>query len=281
MPYVEIAKGRTVSSAPLASTQSIGFSADGLYLLIKVNGDMKIISRGESLVFSDYTLTNEELASYIAPIPVFQSSGGINGYTLPDLFTGPTSLNLTYQLIETAQNAVVTGSSSNEFIKVSSEDSVGKAVDGAGGNDVIDGGVGSSFLTGGDNHNTTFFLDGRASGTSWSTIADFKMNTDKATIWGFVKGVSSIDTSFANYNSEGATGYQGLTLHFKNLLPDGETSGSNANLNSITFSGHTLAELGASSLADLNSQINAGTNAHILVGSTQDSAGTHSYLYIY
>jgi hypothetical protein len=93
--------------------------------------------------------------------------------------------------------------------------------------------------------------------------------------------VSSIDTSFANYNNEGAAGYQGLTLHFKNLLPDGQTAGSNPNLNSITFSGHTLAELGASSLADLNTQINNGTNAHILIGATQDASGTHSYLYIH
>jgi hypothetical protein len=136
-------------------------------------------------------------------------------------------------------------------------------------------------VTGGTGHSDTFFLDGRAPGTSWSTITDFKMNTDKATIWGFVKGVSSIDTSFTNYNSEGAAGYQGLTLHFANLLPDGQTSGSNASINSITLSSHTLAEFGASSLADLNTQINNGTNGHLTVGATQDAQGTHSYLWIH
>ena len=266
---------------PISSIQSIGLSADGHYLIIKIGGVTSVIGRGESLGFTDSTLTTEELTTHITPIPVFKSSGGTSGYSLPDLYTGPASLGLKYQLIESADNAVVTGSSDNEFIKVSSSNSIGKAVNGNGGSDVIDGGVGSTFVTGGENHSDTFFLDGRAPGVSWSTITDFKMNTDKATIWGFVKGVSSIDTSFANYNSEGAAGYTGLTLHFKNLLPDGQTSGSNPNLNSITFSGHTLAELGASSLADLNSQINAGTNAHILVGATQDSAGTHSYLYIH
>ena len=230
--------------------------------------------------FTDNTLTTEELSSQVTPIAVFKSTGGTGGYALPDLFTGPASLGLKYQLIESAKNAVVTGSSDNDFIKVSSEDSIGKAVDAGAGADVIDGGVGSTFVTGGSGGDT-FFLDGRASGVSWSTITDFEAGNDKLTIWGFVKGVSSVDTSFANFNSEGAAGYTGLTLHFKNLLPDGQTAGSNPNLNSITLSGHTLQEFGVNSLAELNNQINAGTNAHILVGATQDSLGTHSYLYIY
>ena len=266
---------------PVSSIQSIGLSPDGHYLLIKVGGETKVVAAGSTIDFNGSSVTTTDLTNSISQIPVFKSSGGTGGFALPDLYTGPASLGIKYQLIETAYNAVVTGSSDNDFIKVSSSNSIGKAVNGGGGNDVIDGGVGSTFVTGGTNHNTTFFLDGRAPGTSWSTITDFKNGVDKATIWGFVKGVSSIDTSFANYNSEGAAGYTGLTLHFKNLLPDGQTSGSNANLNSITFSGHTLAELGASSLADLNSQINAGSNAHILVGSTQDASGTHSYLYIH
>ena len=271
----------TTFSIPLSSIQSIGLSPDGHYLLIKIAGVTQSVAAGASIAFNDSTVSTSDLINTHTAIPVFHSSGGTNGYALPDSYAGPASLGLKWQLIESADNAVVTGSSDNDFIKVSSTNSVGKAVNGGGGSDVIDGGVGSTFVTGGANHSDTFFLDGRAPGTSWSTITDFVAGTDKATIWGFVKGVSSIDTSFANFNNEGATGYQGLTLHFKNLLPDGQTSGVNANLNSITFSGHSLAELGASSLADLNNQINNGTNAHILVGSTQDAAGTHSYLYIH
>ena len=271
----------TTFSIPITSIQSIGISPDGHYLLIKIAGITQSVATGSSLNFNGSTVTTTDLTNTITPTPVFHSSGGTNGYALPDSYTGPASLGLKWQLIESADNAVVTGSSDNDFIKVSSANSVGKAVNGGGGSDVIDGGFGSTFVTGGANHSDTFFLDGRAPGTSWSTITDFKAGIDKATIWGFVKGVSSIDTSFTNYNNEGAAGYQGLTLHFKNLLPDGQTNGSNANLNSITFSGHTLAELGAYSLADLNTQINNGTNAHILVGSTQDTSGTHSYLYIH
>ena len=258
----------------------IGKSADGKNLIIKTASGSDLLKSVDSVLFSDGTYTLNDILNSSYVVPLFQSSGGTGGYALPSLYSGPASLGLKYELIETADNAVVTGSTDNDFIKVASSNSIGKAVDG-GGNDVIDGGVGSTFVTGGTDHNTTFFLDGRAPGTSWSTITDFRAGVDKVTIWGFVKVVSSVDTSFANYNSEGAEGYQGLTLHFKNLLPDGQTSGSNANLNSITLTGHTLQEFGVSSLADLNNQINAGTNAHILVGSTQDSLGTHSYLYFH
>ena len=261
---------------------SMAKNSDGS-LLMKVGGVLTTLNALDTVLFKDCITNIDQLTTTYSALTtaIFKSTGGINGNTVADLYTGPSSLNLKYQLIEDVINAVVTGTSSNEFIKVSNANSIGKAVDGNGGSDVIDGGVGSTFVTGGANHSDTFFLDGRASGTSWSTITDFKMNVDKATIWGFVKGVSSIDTAFTNYNNEGATGYQGLTLHFKNLLPDGQTAGSNPNLNSITFTGHTLAELGASSLADLNTQINNGTNAHILVGATQDAQGIHSYLYIH
>ena len=275
------ANGINLSSYTFDNNILVNHANDGT-LYIKAGGILSSSTNYGLVFFNGAFSTGDGIyASASSIVPFFHSSGGINGLTLPDLFTGPSSLGLTYQLIDSTQNAVVTGASSNDFIKVSDSNSVGKAVNGGGGNDVIDGGVGSTFVTGGDNHNTTFFLDGRAPGTSWSTITDFKSGVDKATIWGFVKGVSSVDTSFTNYDHEGATGYQGLTLHFKNLLPDGQTSGSNANLNSITFTGHTLAEVGATSLADLNNQINNGTNAHILVGATQDSSGTHSYLYFH
>ena len=264
---------------PVSSIQSIGLSPDGQSLLIKVGGITQSVAIGSSLDFNGSTVTTTDLTNQITPTPVFQSSGGTGGYALPELFTGPASLNLKYQLIEEAINAVVIGSSDNDFIKVSSATSAGKAVDGGGGSDVIDGGVGSTFITGGAGGDT-FFLDGRAPGVSWSTITDFNTGSDKATIWGFVKGVSSVDTSFTNPNGEGAAGYTGLTLHFKNLLPSGQTEGSNPNLNSVTLSGRTLAEFGASSLAELNTQINSGTNANFLVGQTDDIFGTHGYLFI-
>jgi hypothetical protein len=271
-------------SSTIGAIGSIATTSDGQYLLFKIDGILYKVAIGSTLAFSDGSLSASSLASqYSSKVaPIFKSSGGTDGNTLPDVFTGPASLGLKWQLIDNSVNAVVIGSSDNDFIKVSSANSLGKAVNGGGGNDVIDGGVGSTFVTGGGTtaNSSTYFLDGRAPGTSWSTITDFKLDIDKATIWGFVKGVSSVDASFTNFNSAGAAGYEGLTLHFKNLLPSGQTSGTNANLNSITLSGRTLQEFGASSLTELNNQINAGTNSNFLVGATQDSAGTHGYLFI-
>ena len=70
-----------------------------------------------------------------------------------------------------------------------------------------------------------------------------------------------------------------LTLHFENLLPDeaGSTQ-TNPNLNSITLTGFTLSDFGASSLSELNAQIVAGTSAHFQTGSVSDVFGDHGYL---
>jgi Ca2+-binding RTX toxin-like protein len=267
-------------STSASSIDAIGLSDDGQTVLLKVAGVTQSFSIGSSLEFVDALISTNTLMSTRTVLPVFQSSGGTNGYVLPEVFTGPDSLNLDYQLIETSDNAVVIGGASNDFIKVASAQSLGKAVDGGGGDDVIDGGVGSTFITGGAGSNT-IFLDGRAPGVSWSTVTDFKLDQDKATIWGWKEGVSKVSTSFIDFNSGGAPGYTGLTLHFENLLPDNAALGqTNSNLNSITLSNRTLADFGATSLMDLNTQITANTNSHFQVGVVSDVFGDHGYLFI-
>jgi Ca2+-binding RTX toxin-like protein len=245
--------------------------------LIKVAGVTQSFSIDASLEFVDELVSTSALVSTRTLLPVFQSSGGINGYVLPEVFTGPASLNLDYQLIETSDNAVVIGGDSNDFIKVASTQSLGKAVNGGGGDDVIDGGVGSTFISGGAGINI-IFLDGRAPGVSWSTVTDFKLGQDKATIWGWKAGVSSV---LALDAAGGAAGYTGLTLHFKNLLPDGAAqTDTNPNLNSITFTNMTLQNFGASSLAELKTQLANQSNSHFVVNSVSDAYGEHGYLYI-
>lgn len=202
-------------------------------------------------------------------------------YLSAEPFMGPAELNLAYQLIDFSDSAVVIGSTFNEFIKLAGTGN--KAVSGGGGNDVIDGGTGSTFVSGGGSATDacTFFLDGRAPGVSWSTITDFDIGYDRATIWGWTPGVSQVNVSFTDFNTGGATGYTGLTLHFNHLLPDNHLPNDrNPDLNSITLSGRTLADFGAASLVELNSQISAGTNPHFVVGSTVDQFGEHGYLYI-
>jgi serralysin len=173
---------------PAQAIESIGLTPDGKFLVIKTNGVSKTVGLESVLEFSDMTSSAQELIQTIEPIAVFASVvNGQTEYVLPDRFTGPAELDLKYQLIDNTLNAVVTGSRDNDFIKLSNDASVGKAVNGGGGNDVIDGGVGSTFISGGGGSNT-FFLDGRASGVSWSTITDFSIGTDKATVWGWKQG---------------------------------------------------------------------------------------------
>jgi Ca2+-binding RTX toxin-like protein len=212
-------------------------------------------------------------------VPTVQFRSFINGVeTLiqPTFFAGPSSLNLDYQVIDTTPNAVIVGSTLNDFIVL--QGGGNKAVDGGLGDDVIDGGTGSTFMSGGGGSNT-FFLDGRASGVSWSTITDFQLGGgDKATIWGWTEGVSLVKEVVEN---GGATGYTGLTLHFEHLLPDGSASTArNSSLNSITFTSKSLSDFGAKSVAELNQQIASGSNSHFIVGATNDMYGEHGYLFI-
>lgn len=223
--------------------------------------------------------TGKSLADNLEYTPLFECFvNGQTEYKLPEHFSGPDSLNLKYQLIDSSHNAVLKGSDDNDFIKVDSATSSGKAVDGAGGDDVIDGGVGSTFITGGAGVNI-FFIDGRASGDSWSTITDFNIGVDKVTIWGWRDGVSKVA---AIEDNAGAQGYEGVTLHFEDLLEsgaDGSVSGS-GDWHSLTFAGKTLADFGVDSVDALNAQIIADANPLFSTGYVTDDFGTHEYLYI-
>lgn len=263
---------------PIENIDAIGISPDGRYLIIKVSGSSRMINIDSMIEFSNASISGDQISSQIAQTPVFASVvNGTTQYVLPDLFTGPASLGLKYQLIDTTINAVVTGSDDNDFIKVADANSLGKAVNGGGGNDVIDGGVGSTFITGGGGSNI-FFLDGRSSGVSWSTITDFRLGQDQVTIWGWRKGVSKVALVD---NFGGAPGYDGLTLHFENLLPsDAGEGATNARWNSITLSDRSLSDLGANSVEELNSQILAGNNPFLMTNQTVDDFGTHGYLHI-
>jgi hypothetical protein len=268
----------TTFAIPIENIEAIGISPDGRFLIIKSSGLSRMVSIGSTLEFSNGSLSGDQISNQITPTPVFSSMvNGVTQYVLPDLFTGPASLGLKYQLIDSTPNAVVTGSSDNDFIKVADANSLGKAVNGGGGNDVIDGGVGSTFISGGGGSNI-FFLDGRAPGVSWSTITDFQLGQDKVTIWGWKKGVSKV--AFVD-NFGGAPGYDGLTLHFENLLPSNASAGAtNSTWNSITLSGRNLSDLGAKSLDDLNAQILNGSNPFLITSQTVDDFGTHGYLHI-
>jgi hypothetical protein len=255
---------------------SFDFSPDGRgFILVGPEGTDTFYSI-EQLRFVDGLFTPEELRTLFTPTVKFRSfQNGVEVLAQPTFFTGPSSLNLHYQLIDTAPGTVLVGSTLNDFIVL--QGGGNKAVDGGLGDDVIDGGTGSTFVSGGGGSNT-FFLDGRAPGVSWSTITDFRLGVDFTTIWGWKAGVSRVAALEAN---GGAAGYSGLTLHFENLLPDLAPQGSlNQNLNSITFSHKSLADFGVASLNELNEQIATGASSHFTVGETNDIYGQHGYLFI-
>jgi hypothetical protein len=141
------------------------------------------------------------------------------------------------------QNEVITPNQGNLNISAISPNSfihTGAGTDGisfasSGGNNVADGGTGSNFMTGGSG-NDTFFDDARgATSDIWNTISNFHPG-DSATLW----GVTPSDFNYVWAPSDGAVGFQGLTLHAFS-----KTGGANA---SVTFAGKTMSDLATMSV---------------------------------
>jgi Ca2+-binding RTX toxin-like protein len=267
----------TVEIASLfADVTGVALAGDGSGLKVTSAQGRDSMINVERVQFLDVAYAPTDLLDLLPISPEFSIvTNGVSAGASPTLFKGDASLKLHYQLIDKTPGAIIAGSALNDFIVL--QGGGNKAVNGGLGNDVIDGGTGSTFVSGGGGANT-FFLDGRASGVSWSTITDFQFGQDKATIWGWKEGVSRVKEVVEN---GGATGYSGLTLHFENLLPDGSASSArNANLNSITFTSKSLSDFGVESVAELNQQIASGSNSHFIVGATNDVYGEHGYLFI-
>jgi hypothetical protein len=250
--------------------QEYGMSDDGRFVMIKTATGIETLESIESINFLDGTFSPSSAQAN----PLYTNyQSGLTGYELAERFEGDDSLNLEYQLISQDEAAVLSGSSFNDFIKLAGAGN--KAVDGSSGDDVLDGGIGSTFMTGGGIDTIdTFFLDGRSDGDAWSTITDFQMGTDQLTIWGWREGVSSVE---AVSETDGAIGYTGLTLKFNNLIDDSgdglETSGDKF----VTLTGLGVQDFGVNSLESLNSIIAEGGIDSIHAGSVFDQFGDHGF----
>lgn len=144
------------------------------------------------------------------------------------LYAGPVA-GLTNELIQvTSDNINVVSHTPSSFIKTSAGDDA-IDVSAVGGNNVLDGGTGSNFLTGGAG-NDTFFLDDRQSAVTWSTINGFHAG-DAATVW----GITPADFSIKWLNGGGASGYTGLTA---SITAAGKPDAT------LTLAGFTPADLG-------------------------------------
>jgi hypothetical protein len=154
------------------------------------------------------------------------TSGGVSSKVDPTAYTGPVA-GLQYEFLGSNTGEAVSGTAGRDFMNLFGGDD---AANGGAGDDVIDGGLGSNFLTGGAGRDT-FFLDGRAPGVSWGTIADWETG-EQLSIWGWRPGVSNV----AWVDRAGAGGYEGATLHID--------LDRNASIDiSVTWSGWSRADL--------------------------------------
>lgn len=182
---------------------------------------------------------------------------GTSSSAATDLYTGPVSY-LDHQYVWSNPDGVaIAATSGNVFLHGSTGNDALTAV---AGSNVLDGGLGSNFLTGAtgtDGGTDQFYVDGRAGGTTWSTINNFH-HGDNITLWGFTAG-SSTGLNAAGqgaFVTDGVTGYQGATIHSE---LGGVGTGVNASL--------TIAGL---SVADAASKLSVSTG----------TIGAEHYLYI-
>jgi len=140
-------------------------------------------------------------------------SGPVSGLQDQYIYGGSDSVNISVN----SDNWFLHGGPGNDAI----------AVD--GGTNVLDGGTGSNFLSGGSGPDT-FFVDDRSPAADiWSTVNGFHAG-DAATVFGVTPGAFNL----AWVDGQGATGYQGLTLH---------ATAAKVPTASLTLSGYTTADL--------------------------------------
>jgi serralysin len=120
----------------------------------------------------------------------------------------------------------ITVSSDNWFLVGGPGDD---AIQAFGGYNVLDGGTGSNFLSGGSGTDTFFVNDINPSANVWSTVNNFH-GDDDVTVFGVDPGKDILKW----VDNQGASGYTGLTLHASS--PNGPTA-------SLTLVGYNTADL--------------------------------------
>jgi hypothetical protein len=128
---------------------------------------------------------------------------GMPSYASAEAYAGPVG-HLDYAFLGTQLPEVVAGTLRDDFMNLLEADDAANGLD---GDDVLDGGLGSNFLSGGAGLDV-FFLDGRGSAVTWSTIADWAAG-EQVSLWGWRPG-----TSRALWrDADGVDGFRGATLH--------------------------------------------------------------------
>ena len=213
-----------------ATTTVITGAASFLNVLVPGTSDYQSYYDVERLGFTNgiYTVATKSFAA--AYLATFDNVTRKATTVTPERAAGGPSY-LQWSYISPVSNSVVFSTETpNMFLHTGAGDD---ALQVTSGMNVLDGGLGSNFMTGGSGTDT-FFTDARSPGVVWNTIRNFHAG-DAATLWGFNPAVSSWrwDTSVT-----GAGGYEGATLRANIVGGSGRTgNGIDA---SITFSGLSL-----------------------------------------
>jgi hypothetical protein len=144
-----------------------------------------------------------------ANFSLYDVSTGQSGTAAGAAYSGPVAGLSDEYITVTPDKLNITANVSSVFISLdgcTGEDAIQAS---AGGNNVLNGSDGSSFLVGGSGDDT-FFLDDRHSTQAiWSTVVGFHSG-DAVTIW----GVTPSDFAITTASGIGASGYTGLTWDF-------------------------------------------------------------------
>ncbi len=157
-----------------------------------------------------------------------------NTYALQgSAYSGPAAVSTQYVVQSdnptlSADNLNISAIAPNAFIHTGSgADAID--VSGVGGNNILDGGTNSNFLTGGSGADTFFVDDRNAASDVWSTVNNFHAG-DAVTVFGITPSSNAI----AWADNQGTTGATGLTLHATRAgMPTA----------SFTLAGYTTADL--------------------------------------
>jgi hypothetical protein len=146
---------------------------------------------------ANFTITDQTTGQQVF-ISGDKYSGPVQGLSQQLTLVTPDNLNIT----ATVPNAFIRTGSGNDAIDVSK----------VNGNNVLDGGGGSSFLTGGTG-NDTFFLDDRGlASDAYSTIVNFHAG-DNITIF----GVDPTNFHLTTQDNQGAASAKGLAYTFTSV----------------------------------------------------------------
>jgi hypothetical protein len=137
---------------------------------------------------------------------LLDTTTGESHHKAAEAYNGPVP-GLLHEFIDvTGANINVTSKLANSFIHTGAGfDAID--VSSVNGDNVLDGGTGSNFLTGGSGRDT-FFVDARdPTQTVWSTVANLHSG-ENATMWGLTRE----DFHITDLDNQGAVGFTGLTM---------------------------------------------------------------------